>query len=127
MSLFSDGIATMLGSIRQIKGESVIYRRGDIVIVLRLAVPLGGDRPRDVDGSYTLAFDELDWGLDRNELIHDGTELQPAEYDTIERTLKGRVLTYKIFPDEKKECWRWSDDGQSQYRVKTKLDSNVPA
>lgn len=131
MSIFSGAVSTILGAVQNLAGESVIYRRGDdLEIEIEKAVPLGGDRPRDTQGSYTLASDELEWGIARAALVDDDNEITPAEFDTIERTIGGRVLTYKVLPDErnhKRQCWKWSDRGQTQYRIFTKLDSNVAA
>ena len=129
MSIFGNAISTILGTRRILAGEAITYRRGATEIEITLATPLGGARPRDTTDSYTLAADELEWGIARSDLVDDDdNEITPADYDTIERTIAGRTLTYKVLPNEKNEkqsCWKWSDRAQTQYRIFTKLDSNV--
>lgn len=125
MSIFSDIQAAGLSIHREIAGEAISYHRGEDSIAITAAVPLGGIRIEDREQGLVLQTEEQEWGIDRNELVlgegEDVIEIQPERGDLIEWTWKGRTLKFKVLPTSATQCWKWSDRGQSQYRVFTKL------
>ena len=126
MSVFSDIQAAGLTVHRELAGEAITYRRGeDLEIEIEFAVPLGGARLEERDTGIVLQTDSLEWGINREDLVDDETEIIPKRGDTIEFEWKDRTLTFTVLPDGASQCWKWSDRGQSQYRIFTKLTATT--
>ena len=122
MSVISDLKAATLELSRKLQGEAVTYHAGDVVIQITHAIPMGGARLEERDGGVILQSDHLEWGIARGDLVDaDDVEITPARGHTIEWTWKGKTLTFAVLPDASHQCWRWSDRGQSQYRIYSKL------
>jgi hypothetical protein len=126
MGIRSELVAAALALNRQVDAETIIYRRGAASVEITDAIPLGGARPQDRDEGAFLQFDELDWGLRRAALVLDGDPAIPQKGDIIDRVIGTNTLTYTVLPRDTTAPWRWSDRGQTQYRVFTKLHATTP-
>lgn len=103
-------------------GAEVTYRRGAQSVtltairgqsLLRISDRFGNSRVERTQSDFLVLASDLELG---------GTATTPQRGDTIEDTINGKALTYKVLPPgEGEPCWRWSDEARTGYRIHTKL------
>ena len=127
MSLFGDGIKTILDAMRAVKGESVTYKTPSAEITVT-AAPLKGKQSEDVENSTAFFRTEQDWSIAVAELIDDDDNaIEPAVGHQIIRTLSGVTLTYTVTPaGDSDEAATFQDSGQTHYRIRSKLTTKAP-
>lgn len=120
VSVFSKIIKAGLAVNRKIRGEAIVYRRGDIRLPILDAKLNANDRIEVQDGQAILQFDAVEWRIGRADL---GELLQPRVNDRIEFTdADGVELEYAVFaPQDLRQCWRWTDNGHSEFSIFSKL------
>ena len=119
MSVFSKLIAAGLAVNRAIKGESIVYRRGDIEVPVCDAKLNANDRIEVQDGQAILQIDAVEWRIGRERLVQLG---EPKSNDRIEWDDKGVRMVYAVFaPPDLRQCWRWIDNGHSEFGLFCKL------
>lgn len=65
----------------------------------------------------------VDFLIDVEDLVIDGTPAEPAEFDTIARVIGSKTYTYRVLDLGKTiPFFSYADTGQTRYRIHTKLD-----
>jgi hypothetical protein len=115
MPLFADRLATGLSRIRDVAGETVVYRRGAQKVTLTATI--GSTREQSVDsGGLVLVVRHCDFHLPQASLILGGRVTEPQVGDTITRT-DGTV--WEARPIDGDRCFYDSDQYGHEWRVHT--------
>ncbi len=119
MSVFSKIIGAGLAVNRAIRGESIIYRRGELAVPIFDAKLNATDLIVFHDMQAILQADAAEWRMGRASLVQFG---KPRANDRIEWTNGGVTVEYLVsLPPELKKCWRWTDNGHTEFCVFCKL------
>lgn len=125
MPFLQDGLAWLNEQMGQAAGVAITYRRGVDFLSFTAdanAAWVGQTRfaSNQMDGPR-VEFGERDYLIVASFLANLGWFDEPREGDRIEETINGETVVFEIaLPDTGEPAWRWSDPGQTRYRIHVK-------
>ena len=117
--MFDDVFANLFGTIRQMDGVTVTYRRGVSSFELTAARGQTTYTAADSNGSV-VEIDTRDYLIAAADLNIDDQPIEPQPGDVLEETLRGKLLRFEVIPDRGRS-WSFSDPAQTEYRIHTQF------
>lgn len=119
MTAYRDAIAGALAAIRQGTGNPVKLIRDGMQTPNVPARAGRGAQRTDVGDELVAKWNERDFLIGVADYAFDGTPSEPQEGDEIEETINGTLTRWRVHRRNGVDCWKHSDEGQTQYRVLT--------
>jgi hypothetical protein len=118
MSSFREAIASGLGTIRDVAGQSVMFSDGvNSANITGATKTRGQSLVNQAMGVFT-TLEQWDFLLDPSQIVLGGVTVKPVGGNQI-TTANGSV--YEVMENSGEPAWRWSDSGKTQIRVHTKM------
>lgn len=125
MGLLSDGAQLIADSQAESDGEIVAYSRPAVFSPASITAVIGTPDVQ-IDGSTNLPArtesDRVDFLFRAVDMIAAlGLTVVPQRGDRIDRTIGGKLQSYKVFADETNPAWEYGDPDKITVRVHARL------
>jgi len=131
VSLFQSAISNSLATVANVAGVSVQYARANVFDVTLTDVVQGRTAWKGFGrGGVVVISESVDWLVPVDQLVDsNGDAIEPAQFDTVVRTVAGVIQTYDLQPFGPDEIISRTVDrgGRSVVRLFSKLLSEVSA
>lgn len=108
-------------------GEEITYRRGVLEATFYAFVDSTMLRTGDGQGGTLIERTDAEFVFPVGSLSLGGSATDPRTGDEIDRTIRGKVKTYRVMPVAGEQAWFYDDETEAKFRVRTKLVSSTDA